>query len=388
MSNSFVSFYDSNEVIPVHQPDFDSVSHLRRWSRLYRMLGCPLDLVEGKRVLEVGAGTGDNADLTLKYEPSRYHLFDSSAEVLKQLVNRFDSEVTTGKCSFIDGDMNSFDFEADFDFVIAEACIPGQARPIKALRNVAKAVASKGHLIITTQSANSLLSEILRRTLALQLRSTSMKIEEWADICASTFKSNFDSLINMSRQYEDWIWDVLIHPWHNGSQVFTIPDAVESLEKEFEILGVSPDWGMRDHWYKEDVQPISSYQQQIVQLYERANYLLMDNRKSMRMVTEVDLILATKTSSYTSRIYNLHMKYSKSLGANNKYLQNLQETCLDLAKTLFKENTFVANCLFEFVDISRGLHQNSVSSENIFIDTQFKDWWGRGMQYCAFRKLS
>jgi ubiquinone/menaquinone biosynthesis C-methylase UbiE len=88
VSNSFVAFYDEQGIVPVRQIDVGTNQHIARRRRLYQTLGVPLEMIHNKNVLEVGAGTGDNATVNLMFKPKMYTFLDSSEEVLEFLNTR------------------------------------------------------------------------------------------------------------------------------------------------------------------------------------------------------------------------------------------------------------------------------------------------------------
>ena len=58
--NKFIEYYGKHEMSPVKQDLSDFNRHCAKREKLYRQLGMPVIAFEGKRILEVGPGSGYN----------------------------------------------------------------------------------------------------------------------------------------------------------------------------------------------------------------------------------------------------------------------------------------------------------------------------------------
>jgi len=386
VSNSFVDFYDRNNIVPVRQVDSDSMEHSRRRTRLYSSLSVPMELFEGKNVLEVGGGTGDNASVCLDFKPNSYTLLDASKSVLKALEERFKEEIDNGKVQLVHRDVNDPWSNSSFDFVIAEACIPGQSNPSLALESISKLVASKGFLVITTQSAPSLLPETLRRILALQLKRYCKGDVNWGQTCLTFFASTLEELSGMSRDPMDWVLDVLIHPWHNGNQVFEFETALSVLDGSFSLIGISPSWLSRDHWYKKDTRKKSLLHESSLEVYKRASLFLMDRDERSCDIQNLENSRAKRLYEICSDIYNLHLIISKKQSVSSADLESLHLHLDQLLVCLKTNHNKLRKCISEFVSVSRMLEVEFNPKIEYFANSSFKTWWGRGQQYLAFQK--
>ena len=61
-------------------------------------------------------------------------------------------------------------------------------------------------------------------------------------------KYDLDSLIYMTRKHEDWCIDLMCDAYYNHT--FSISDALKLLEKDFFLLGSSPNIMTDFRWYK------------------------------------------------------------------------------------------------------------------------------------------
>ena len=60
MTNKWIEYYSEKRISPVKQDISDMDRHLAKREKLYRQLGVPSIFFEGKKVLEVGPGSGYN----------------------------------------------------------------------------------------------------------------------------------------------------------------------------------------------------------------------------------------------------------------------------------------------------------------------------------------
>jgi len=388
VTNSFVDFYDERGIIPVNQRDAATIQHYLRRKRLYGSLGIPMEHLSGLNILEVGGGSGDNAQIVLGFNPQRYVFLDSSKTALERLNSRFAREINHGTVQLLHGDMNNFESHEKFDLVIAEGCIPGQVDPINALKNIVRLVSQSGYLIFTVQSAASLLSEILRRILALQIRNYSNDEQEWVEDCITMFSSTLVELKGMSRLFQDWVFDVLIHPWHHGSQVFEFNSAYSLLNRDFELLGISPSWVVRDSWYKEDTGEISILQSRAFETYGLTSPFFLDRNFSAASATTVRVEDSEEIARISHRIYEVHLQSSQSQYVTKNQLEIIFDYIVELSKLIRPYNSELAITLSEFLTISSELSLSYDRTRDYFIGTNFLKWWGRGQQYCAYQRAN
>lgn len=66
MKNDFLKYYEEKDISPVKQDISDLRLHCRRREKLYRQLGLPFCLFQGKNVLEIGSGSGYNTLVLLQ----------------------------------------------------------------------------------------------------------------------------------------------------------------------------------------------------------------------------------------------------------------------------------------------------------------------------------
>jgi len=245
----FVDFYKRHNISPVHQDISDLRRHYERRSALYRHLGISPALVEGRSILEFGPGSGHNALFTTALRPRRYVLVDANPKGLVEtealIKSRFPD---AGIHEYVDCLIEEYRSDEKFDFVFCEGVIPAQVDPAAFTRMVAAFVKPGGMVVITCVDSVSMLSETLRRLMGRMITRPGMDVQQQVETLLPIFEPHFATLGGASRSVRDWLIDAIIHPiW--GS-IFSITEAIDALDDDFEIFGSSPHFIRDWRWYK------------------------------------------------------------------------------------------------------------------------------------------
>lgn len=273
----FLDYYAERKIIPTRQDLRDLGQHFRRRRALYLHLGIVPRLLAGKDVIEFGPGSGDNAVYTASLAPRSYMLVDAnpaSVEAVekKAAAGAYGSVPT----EIVLSDILHFDTDRRFDLVIAEAVIPGQDNPEDYLDRVARLVADGGILVITNNSCSSMFPEVCRRLIKPIFAGRSTDFGRQIKMLTDFFRPDLASLDGMSRLPEDWVLDVILHPWK--AVRFTIPDAVAALDHSFDFLAASPRFVSDWRWYKTIQETDNGFNALAVEQYRRFSPVLMDCR--------------------------------------------------------------------------------------------------------------
>jgi hypothetical protein len=84
-----LDYYLANEISPVKQDIDDLNKHLERRGSLYTNLGLPQLLIRGKKILEVGPGSGHNCLYVASCEPRQYDLLEPNKSAWGDIENLF-----------------------------------------------------------------------------------------------------------------------------------------------------------------------------------------------------------------------------------------------------------------------------------------------------------
>ena len=239
-----LDFYQQHGIAPVKQDIVDLSAHFQRRAFLYRQLGLWPKAIEGKRVLEVGPGTGENAQYTASLNPATYVLVEPNDTARKALQETgFPKEI-------ISEPIESYQAEGRFDVVLCEGLLGLAGRdPRSLLTALGEKVAVGGVLVITCIDAISDCAEVLRRALAQRYIKKGASLEENLKILTPIFTPHLATLKGMTRSVEDWIIDNLLNPASIGP-TYSIPDALAHVDGRFEVLGCSPRFLIDWRWYK------------------------------------------------------------------------------------------------------------------------------------------
>lgn len=275
-----LDFYRAHQVSPVTQaiPDLDA--HFTRRAFLYRSLGLSPIAIEGKSVLEVGPGSGQNALYTASLSPKRYVLMEpneTGRQALKKTLQGRAVEISP--CALEE----TAPLWETFDVVLCEGLLGlagGNAREL--LAKVGAKVRIGGVLVITCIDAISQCSDVLRRAMAQKYIKRDASLQENVEILTPIFAPHFATLKGMTRSVDDWIIDNLLNPASIGP-TFSVPDACAFLEGQFAVThcsptGLLPDW----RWYKE----ADSSNQWAIDSYWKNCHNLLDYRKTETERTE------------------------------------------------------------------------------------------------------
>lgn len=268
---SLLNFYQQHAITPVRQTIDDLPAHFARRAGLYRSLGLPPFAIEGRTVLEVGPGTGDNALYTASLKPARYVLLEPNPAGYAALSERWPT--THGgrdRWEFRQDRIEDYD-GGTFDLVLCEGLLGlcgGEPGPI--LEALVSHVKPGGVLVVTCIDPISDHAEVVRRAMAQRLIDRSAPLEEQLAILRPVFAPHLATLKGMTRSVDDWIIDNLLNPASIGP-TFSIPDALTALDGRFELLGCSPRFLVDWRWYKEQKPGL---QWAIDAYWEQANNLM------------------------------------------------------------------------------------------------------------------
>ena len=248
----FVDFYGQHKISPVTQDISDITGHFERRESLYRHVGIIPSLISGKSVIEFGPGSGFNSIYTSSLKPHRYVLVDGNPTGLESTRDLLE-EHAHGETQheIIESFVEDYHTEERFDIVLCEGVIPLQLNPKAFLRHVASFVAPGGLVVITCMDTVSQLSEIMRRVIGTLLVHPDAPISEKLDILRPVFEPHLNTLKGRSRLVDDWILDVIIHPWVGS--MLSVADAIEALDFDYDVYGSSPRFLTDWRWYKEIV---------------------------------------------------------------------------------------------------------------------------------------
>jgi SAM-dependent methyltransferase len=274
-----IEFYRKHRISPVRQDITDLGAHFQRRSALYRHLGILPAFLAGRSVLEVGPGSGHNALYTASLEPGRYLLVEPNATAIEHLEQLFagfpDLRRRFEIAPVLLGD---FETEERFDFVFCEGMLAGMTEPRAHLRRLVQLTRPGGVLVITCADAVSVFPETLRRLLAQLLIDPAAPLAEQLATLEPVFAPHAATLAGMTRSAADWIVDNLVNPALMRG-LFSIPEAVETVEGACTLYGTSPRFVTDWRWYKSLHGAARAFNAEALEQYWRCAHSFLDYRR-------------------------------------------------------------------------------------------------------------
>lgn len=368
----FVDFYMEHDVIPTRQDISNLPRHLQRRSSLYRKLGIVPSLIAGRSVLEFGPGSGHNAVHTLSLNPARFVLVDANKASLRSSREQVEQHRRDTDCEIVDCEIEHFTTKERFDLVLCEGVVPTQIDPAAFTRKVASLAKPGGVVVITCMDPVSVLPEILRRYLAQRLLPAETPFAERVEVLTKYFLPHMKTLKNMSRKPEDWVIDVVIHPW--SGRLYSMATALKALKGIATPHGSSPKFLTDWRWYK-DIHGDAVFDlKQALDDYHSKVHTFLDFRSEITALSlDSSRRLIDLTGSIYDRVYDVERKgkvYSPvDIAKDVKTVANLVRKAMPETALALDE---YASCVKEV----------KLGSKSPF--KHFKKLWGRGQQYVSF----
>jgi SAM-dependent methyltransferase len=368
---AFLDFYTKHNISPVSQDISDVKAHFARREALYRHLGIIPSFIRGKKILEFGPGSGHNALYTASLGPERYVLVDGNPAGLLETRERLsacDCEIEV-----VESLIESYTTDERFDMVMCEGAIPWQIHPQDILKAVSQFVAPGGVLVITCIDKISALGDSLRRLEAAIVLDREKCIEDQVQQLMPFFKQDLDSLTGMSRPYEDWILDQILQPFIGN--FFSIEEAIDTIDDEFEVYSSSPHFMIDWSWYKEVPLRTATRNQLGIRAYKENIHNLMDYRFTFLPRSAQDNL---KIVELIEDITREELGYERDNDSSRLHSIKTMLEELAVEASAFSQQT--SKSLFDF---NNGL--SDFLAKGVFPNlSDFTGFFGRGQQYLSF----
>lgn len=388
-----LDYYNSNQIIPVHQslPDtnFELFAYQRK--KLYENLGIPLTLLENRNILEIGPGVGDNARVLSACRPASLHLVDGNNESLKSLHEKIEKEqlskhntkifsTSAEEFSLPDEIGCSSSGGGGYDLVVCEGVINGNENPDNFLRIISKFVKKEGLLVITTVSPLGIVDQALRRLYKVHAKKLFPEYQDQVNYLARVFSSHLEKLPT-SKKIEDWVQDAILHPL-SDDYIFSSKEAALTLLDDFAVIGSSPRLLIDFRWHKG---------------------LTLESKESLNFISQFEKY---EPILVDQRLDNNNFNTDKVNEETRKNLDSVSRQIWKLSCLIWQQDSF--GLLFELkehLELFEGLINNYSNTTTVAIDEfvknfqpesnlapsempSFAKWWGRGLSYVSFVRNS
>jgi ubiquinone/menaquinone biosynthesis C-methylase UbiE len=374
MSIPFLDFYGERQIIPVRQNINALGMHFRKRRALYRQLGLPSAAFKGKRIIEFGPGSGDDAVHTASLAPSRYILVDGNPASVRAVREKIaDGRLIAPEIECRESEILGYRDAKKYDLVIAEGIVPGQSDPAAFLRHIAGFVDEGGAIFCTLHSATSILAEVCRR----MVKPIFARRHSDFDMCLGEmthfFSPDLNSLHGMTRLHEDWVLDTILHPWRS-SVVFTIADAITALGAQFEVLGTSPHFEQDWRWYKTVGEDPRSINDHVLDQLDKWAACLIDYRQEPEGLPGIS---SSALEAHCRDLYYRHIEIwdRDDVEAIPEWLEQL----LAIRDQIAQPFPHTAASITDFAAAMARM----IDGETAPDFGHFTNWFGRGLQYVS-----
>ena len=372
---SFVEFYGEHQISPVNYRLTSLEKHFAIRKALYRYLGILPAHLKGRRVLEIGPGSGYNALYTTSLEPAVYDMVEPNPTGVATIKEVFDQYgMPLSKHQIHPVLIQDFPIQEPYDFVLCEGVIGGQQDPSALLERVVRHVAPGGVLVITTIDQVSFFADLLRRLLGRLLVDPQMPFKDKVARLVPIFKPHLDALPGMNRHYDDWVVDNLLNP-AGVNPLFSMADAFATLGNRFEFLGSSPAFFTDWTWYKALQGGLN---EKVMTQYWQNLHNLLDYRKTW----------PPRDEAANRKIYDACQGFQGALGELERGDRDagLRHSKVFLTQLIGLTGSFapeLAEALTAYL-----VHLDVLNPKAIAADKKLGPWFGRGQQNISFSQAS
>ena len=379
VDNNMLSFYQNHAVAPVRQNIADLDEHFARRRVLYQQLGIGAGSFTGRRVLEIGPGTGQNALFVAAQGPLQLVLVEPNPTGVMEIKASFAPYPALSKALVVENvPIEQYSVDGDlFDFVLCEGLVgaSGHQDPAALIQTIARHTRIDGTLVLTCIEYVAYLSEMLRRLLGLEITGHIQDINQRTAALLPVFSPHLQSLSGMNRRFDDWIIDNLINPASIGNLV-SFEYCVREIGDNFDVLSTSPrfitDWA----WYKKAAQDIHFFNRVSLESYWQNLHNFMDYRSVSRPRSEADNRLLS------SRCEEIHHHICEYEGSRDSSVRAWITTNIRvLQEEVSGDLPMVAAALDE---VAGWLSAPSIDVRTVEKSEKFGTWFGRAATYLSF----
>lgn len=380
MTASHLEFYTKFNISPVRQDISDLSRHFQRREALYRQLGILPRTIRGQMILEVGPGGGYNSLYTAALAPQRYVLVEGNPtgiEHMKLLFEQFPK--WTSMTEIVQSRLEDWRPDHEYDFVFCEGVLSGVPNPEEILNKLADSTSVGGVLTITCVDHLSHFPETLRRALAQLVINPDDSLDTKVQKILPMMEPHLRTLPGMSRRYDDWVIDNLIHP---GSIIplISFPEAIAVLAPRFEFYASSPhlvtDW----RWYKAIVGDNWDFNVPAIEQFWTQAHNLLDYRK----------MLSAREAVENQRLYDLCTAARAELEKFERkrdlcFMVNFRELLVKIIEEVRHFSGEIAEALAEAAEL---LIDDRPRPDAVAEATKFGALFGRGQQYLSLTRTN
>jgi len=379
MQNEFdhLEYYLQHEISPVRQDVEDLNQHLERRGALYKSIGLPELLIKGKKVLEVGPGSGHNSLFVSSCIPQLYDLLEPNISAwsdIEKLYSENSKKIKLVQPNIIKKKLEDFDVYEKYDIVICEAWLGINKNERKLMQKLSKFVKPKGILIVTLGSPVGHLPNTLRRILSWNINKTKGSIEDSTAELIHAYGDHLKTMKDMSKFPEDWCKDILL-----GPGFYTLSPTplmfIEDVGDNFSIYGSYPkittDW----RWYKSLYGSNRKFNEVFLEAYDKNIHNFFDYNLVLEPRNK-ELNLALENSAFDL----INLAGQRENDGNTVIDFEVIDSINAVFDKLIEIHPYWSEPLGEVISLVKG---NNFSAEDLSKMQEFKKIFGRELMYVS-----
>ncbi len=378
MTVSHLEFYGKFKISPVRQDISNLEKHFQRRSALYRHLGILPSHVAGKRICEVGPGSGYNSIYTASLAPAYYELVEGNPTGITQIRDLFSQHPQwTSNIAITESRIEDYRTDDPFDMVFCEGLLSGVTNPEEILNALARATKVGGLLVVSCVDHLSHFPETIRRVFADLVTEPDQSLDDKVAQILPLVSPHLKTLAGMSRRHDDWVIDNLIHP---GSIIplINVPETVAVLAHDFQFLAASPHFIADWRWYKDVCGENYDFNHNAIREYWANAHNLMDCRTHAGpRDPQANMRLYDLCSTARARIEQFEKTRNRTL--IGEFTQLLEEIAADVATILPTTGQALA-------EAAQLLRAPTLDPQAVANAPCFGPLFGRGMQYISLTR--
>lgn len=257
---TLLEYYRRNEFNPVPiavEDRFVWEDHFAKRANLYRRhLGIPLVLLRGRRVLEFGCNSGENA-LVLAAAGADLTLVEPNEQVHPRLLELFGRFGLRDRIVRLEQQrIDEFEPDGGYDLVVAEGFLYTLDERDALLRRICDLLVPGGLGVVSFNDRYGMTLEQTRRAIlyrACELAGVDDPLGDASLALARRLFAEEFARLQASRAFEVWWQDTLVNPFLESRWLWSYPEILPVVEGQgCELQATSPRWARVDdyRWYK------------------------------------------------------------------------------------------------------------------------------------------
>jgi SAM-dependent methyltransferase len=372
--------YVKEKISPVNYDISNIKKHFQIRGSLYRLLGLIPSFFKGKKILEVGPGSGQNSIYIASLFPKIYDLLEPNPYACKdisKIFKKFSHKHT--KPNLFQKSLDDFKNDKLYDIVISEGWPGGFLDYDKSmLIKLSSFVKPGGILLITFCPPVGGVATYLRRLIGRRLIKEEDNLEHKTKILKKAFSNHLKKLSNMTRSQEHWIQDLMFNPSY-----YTIHNTPKICNKIFDdsfkffhsVPGFSTEW----RWYKSLHGKYRKINENFLYEYNKFSHCLIDYRIDAKKRSPEKNIKLEKLCSDFAIIANK----KENLGYS-EYTKNLEPIFSKIITNI--ENDLPLNTKKGLKEAYKILKKKVIKIEDVKNMSHFSSFFGREQCYLSLIK--